>query len=102
MLRVCTVTRSRAALRMPATSLGALFINTAAARERIKEATIAACPTRQREAAVFEVEMLDQTRLAQASSDLLGRFVLGFEGINERKAHQIRKPDFHGHRAAVG
>ena len=81
---------------MPATSLGALLINAAAARERIKEATIPACPTRQREAAVFEVEMLDQTRLAQASSDLLGRFVLGFEGLNERKAHQIRKPDFHG------
>ena len=92
MLRVCTVTRSRAALRMPATSLGALLINAAAARERIKEATIPACPKRQREAAVFEVEMLDQTRLAQASSDMLGRFVLGFEGLNERKAHQIRKP----------
>ena len=87
---------------MPATSLGALLINAAAARERIKEATIPACPTRQREAAVFEVEMLDQTRLAQASSDLLGRFVLGFEGLNERKAHQIRKSYFHWHRAATG
>ena len=87
---------------MPATSLGALLINTAATREGIEKATISACPTRQCEAAVFEVEMLDQARLGQASSDLLGRFVLGFEGLNERKAHQIRKPDFHGHRAAVG
>ena len=87
---------------MPATSLGALLINTAATREGIEKATISACPTRQCEAAVFEVEMLDQTRLAQASSDLLGRFVLGFEGLNERKAHQIRKPDFHWHRATVG
>ncbi len=87
---------------MPATSLGALLINTAATREGIEKATISACPTRQCEAAVFEVEMLDQARLGQASSDLLGRFVLGFEGLNERKAHQIRKPDFHRHRATVG
>ena len=87
---------------MPATGVGALLINAAAARESVKEATVSACPTRQREAAVFEVEMLDQTRLAQASSDLLGRFVLGLERFNERKAHQIRKPDFHRHRATVG
>ncbi len=87
---------------MPATSLGALLINTAATREGIEKATISACPTRQCEAAVFEVEMLGQARLGQASSDLLGRFVLGFEGLNERKAHQIRKPDFHWHRATVG
>ena len=87
---------------MPATSLGALLINAAAARERIKEATIPACPTRQREAAVFEVEMLDQARFGQAPSDLLGRLVLGLERFNKLKAHQICKPDFHRHRATVG
>jgi len=87
---------------MPAASLGALLINTAATREGIEKATISACPTRQGKQAVFEVEMFDQARLAQASGNLLGCFMLGFKGRHEIQAHQIRKPDFHRHRAAVG
>ena len=87
---------------MPATSVGAPLINAAAAREGVKEAAVSACPARQGKQTVFEVEMLDQTCLGQAPSNLLGRLVLGLERFNELKAHQIRKSYFHWHRAATG
>ena len=77
---------------MPATGVGALLINTAAARESVKEATVSACPTRQREAAVFEVEVLDQARFGQASGDLLGCFVLGLERFTSSRRTRSASP----------
>ena len=77
---------------MPATSVGAPLINAAAAREGVKEAAVAACPARQGKQTVFEVEMLDQARLGQASGDLLGCFVLGLERFTSSRRTRSASP----------
>lgn len=94
--------RSGADLWVIATSAWSRCVDRAASRLNVQKPTITAGPTRERENAVLEVEVLNQARLEQTFGDLLGLFVLSFEWVHQLQAHQIGQAHLNRHGATVG
>ena len=68
----------------------------------IQELTVAAASSGQRKNTVFEIEVVNQPRLAEALGNLLGLLVLGFKGVDQAQTNEVGHLDFNGHGAAVG
>jgi hypothetical protein len=52
--------------------------------------------------AVFKVEVVNQTRFAQALGNLFRLFVFCLKGIHQIKLNQVGHLDLHWHGAAIG
>jgi len=89
-------------LRVLSAGTGPDVIDRAISADGVKVLAIAAGSARQRENAVLEVEVLNESSLAQALGNLLGLFVFGFKGINQFELNQIGHFHFYWHGAAVG
>ena len=68
----------------------------------IKVLAVAIAVPCQGEDAVFKVEVVNQTRFAQALGNLLRLFVFCFKGIHQIKLNQVGHLDLHWHGAAIG
>ena len=86
---------------MAATGLGPKIVDRTSAGERIEQMAITARASGHSEHHITKTEVLDHAGLGQTPCDLLGRFVLGFERINQPKPHQITQSGFDRHRAAA-
>lgn len=84
---------------MVAASIGAFFVDRAAAGLRIQITAIVIGAPCQREDAVLEIKMLNDAGFHQAFGDLLGRFSR-FEFVYLAHPHQIGQFHFHRHGAA--
>jgi hypothetical protein len=67
----------------------------------IEKLAVAAGTPTQSEDAVFEIEMLNQTRFTQALGNLFGLFMLGFKRVDQLEAHQVGHLHLYRHGAAV-
>jgi len=89
-------------LGMQAAGVGPLLVHRASACLGVQEMTVTIRTARQGEDAVFEIEVLDEARLAKPLRDLLGLLVLGLKRIDQLQAHKVWQLHFHRHGAAVG
>lgn len=77
-------------------------IDRAISADGVKVLAIAAGSARQRENAVLEVKVLNESSLAQALGNLLGLFVFSFKGVNQFESNEVSHFDLDWHGAAVG